>query len=178
MASSITRENAAAMVHEILGELATDFKTSAEGAKTEGDYTYPIDRTLMDCAFDAITDADSNAKIRAVLHGTEYYALVRLYRKVVHRPSSQQGAGASGMHLSLNVETNIRSLRLHLNTAMEQYKASLKAIGIALDVDPDLGSGMTGYVLVDDDSALGGKALVADTDYGQPWWRDGYHEVD
>ena len=167
--ASITRAAVAAMVHEALGELAADFSLASEEERAEGDYTYPIDRTLLDLDYADITEADTNPKIRAVLAGTEYHALERLYRNLVHQPTAQQGAGASGMHLSINVETNIRSLRLHLKDSRERYEHELALIGATLSVVLD-----TSYVLVDANEPMT-QALVS-SDKGLPWFVEGYHE--
>lgn len=175
--AAITRAQVAVIVHESLDSLAGDLTTSGDSTRTEGDYTYPLDEALRDCGYDAITEADSHGKIRAILRGTEFHILRRLYRKQASRAAqSQQGAGASGMHLAVNYESNIRSLRIHLAQARDEYASALEAIGLSLSADPESGGGAGQVVLVDDEDSLT-QALVSDA-VGLPWWSEGYHELD
>lgn len=171
---SITRKAVAAEAHESLDRLAADFSVAEDGARTEGDYTYPIDKTLRDCGFDAIDDADTYAKIRAVIRGTEYYALSRAYRRRASEITSQMGAGAAGTHLQYDPSTALGSLRLHLSEVAEKYQMALQAIGVFLDVDPGGTSGVSQVVTIDEDDAKSG--VLVDSTYGLPWFEEGYHE--
>jgi hypothetical protein len=172
--ASITRKEVAAEVHESLDNLAFDFTIEGDGVKTEGDYYYPIEETLRDCGFDAITDADTHAKIRAVVRGTTYYALSRAYRKRAAEITTQMGAGASGTHLQFDPSTALGSLRLHLSEVADKYEQALQAIGIFLDVDPEGTTGVAQVVTIDDEDSKSG--VLVDSTYGLPWYEEGYHE--
>ena len=173
--AAITREEVAAEVHEGLDQLATDFRTTQDGAtRTEGDYTYPINKTLRDCGYDDISEADNHAKVRAIIRGTTYYALSRAYRRRASEVTSQMGAGASGMHLQYDPSTALGSLRLHLSEVTEKYEKALAAIGVFLDLDPE-GSGAAAQVVtIDDEDSKSG--VLVDPKYGLPWFEEGYHE--
>jgi hypothetical protein len=172
--ASITRKEVAVEVHESLDRLGIDFTPNQDGDRAEGDYTFPINKTLRDCGYDAITDADTWAKIRAVVRGTEYYALSRAYRRRASEITSQQGAGASGMHLAFDPSTALGSLRLHLTEVADKYEMALAAIGVHLDLDPIGSSGIAQVVLIDKEDAQSG--VLVDDKYGLPWFREGYHE--
>lgn len=171
---SITRATVAARVKERLDKLAEDLSTAAATGKTEGDFTYPIDDALQDCGYSSITEADSHAKIRAVLRGAEYYALERVWNRRAVLVTSTMGAGyASGQqHLEWNTLQEI--LRKRLSDAQAAYVGALAAIGKSLDADTTAGSA-AGVLEIDDDDDLS-KELV-DGDAGLPWWSEGYHEV-
>lgn len=174
MPPSITRIEVATEVHESLDNLAGDFRTAEDGIKTEGDYYYPIEETLRDCGFDAIADANSHAKIRAVVRGTTYYALSRAYRKRAAEITTQMGAGASGTHLQYDPSTALGSLRLHLTEVADKYQQALQAIGVFLDVDPDGSAAVAQVVTIDKEDSKSG--VLVDSTYGLPWFEEGYHE--
>lgn len=174
--ATITRAQVADAVHESLDTLATDFDKSAAGTRPEGDYTQPLNSTMRDCGLDDITDADTHARIRAIIVGAEFYALSRAYRRRAAEVVSQTGAGASGLHASRDPSTSLGSLRLHLTEVKERYEAALAAIGLALNVDPDSAAGLGGDAVHIDDSDDLSKALVSG-DYALPWFKEGYHEV-
>lgn len=165
--ASITRPEVAAEVHESLGTLSGSLRTTSSGALTEGDYTRPINRALRDCAYDDISDADTHGKIRAIVAGTCYYALIRLYRTRATEMTSQHGAGASGMHISMDPSTSLGSLRLHVESEFDRYQQALLAIGRHLDVDPETGGTNLAVRIDEDDSLLG---VLADDDVAPPWF--------
>jgi hypothetical protein len=172
--ASITREAVAKEVHQSMGNLANSLSVQPQAGAEEGDYALSIDRALRDCSYDAIAEANTHAKIRAVVMGTSYHVLTRLYRDRAAEVTAQQGAGASGMHLSLDFGQALGSLRLHLTMARDDYEDALAAIGIELARDPSAASiAQVVHVDADDDVS---KALL-DFDVGLPWFREGYHEI-
>lgn len=172
--ASITRDAVAKEVHQSMGNLANSLSTEPRGGAEEGDYTFPINRALRDCSYDSIAEATTHAKIRAIVLGASYHVLTRLYRDRAAEVTSQQGAGAAAMHLSLDFGQALGSLRLHVSTARDDYEDALAAIGIELARDPTSGSiAQVVHVDADDDAS---RALL-DVTIGLPWFREGYHEV-
>ena len=165
---ALTEQQAAAEVHELLDDLAADLSTQDDGnGRTIGDYTVPLRMTLRDCGFSAITDATTQTQERAGLNGMQYYAYLRLFRKFGARASQQQGAGASGMHLSMDWSSTAKTLRMHTRECKENYEQSLAAIGRSLTEDPDLASTATQAVFVDATTDIGERLLR--TTEGLPW---------
>lgn len=165
---ALTDQQAAAMVHEMLDDLAADLDPQDDGAgRNIGDYTYPLDFTLRDCGLSDITEAASQMQEKAILLGMQYYAYLRLFRKFGARASQQQGAGASGMHLALDWSSTAKTLRMHVRECKENYREGLAAIGISLDEDPNLASTGSDAVIVDDTTDVGARLLQPYT--GLPW---------
>lgn len=168
--ASITRAEVAARVDEKLDKLASDLSTAASGGRAEGDYTYPLDDALRDCGFDAITDADTHAKIRAVLLGTEYHAAQRLFWRrsvdVSNRTASQ----------SVEWNTLLSVIRKRLEDLRGEYGEALAAIGRRLDSDAEAAS-VAGVLEIDDADDLTRELADSGLDTGLPWFEEGYHEV-
>lgn len=165
---ALTAREAAAMVHELLDDLAADLSTADDmQGRSIGDYTYPLNMTLRDMGFTDISSATTSAQERAVLSGMQYYAYLRLFRKYAARASQQQGAGASGMHLALDWSSTAKTLRMHVAECKDNYQAALEAIGMGLDADPDYVSGAGKAVVVDKDTTVGARLLR--TYDGLPW---------
>lgn len=173
---SITRAQVAARVHEKLDKLAADLKTATDGARTEGDYTYPLDEALRDCGLDAITEADSHARIRAVLLGTEYRAMQRLFWRRSVMVSQTQGAGYASSQQSLEWNNLLEILRRRLKDVQAEYELALNAIGASLSQNVEAGSA-AGVVLIDDDDDTSKELVDSGLDVGLPWFREGYNEV-
>ena len=170
---SITRANVAAEVAEKLDKLATDLSATATETKTEGDYTYPLNQTLRDCGFDAIAEADSHARIRAVLLGTELHVAERLFWR-----RSTQVSGTQGISSEQRLEWNnlLEILRRRLKDLRAEFAEALAAIGRSLNEDADSGSA-AGVFEIDDDEDLTKEFVQSTTDTGLPWFEEGYHEV-
>jgi hypothetical protein len=171
---ALTRAGVAAEALRSLGLLGRSLKTTAIGDLAEGDLTDPLNMTLRDCGLATIADCTTTGQERAVILGTTYYALVRLYRDRAAEITSQMGAGASGMHLSIDPSTALGSLRLHLTETLDNYKLALAAVGKSLGVDPS--SGFLAPIVFVDDEDERSKALVVG-ESPLPWFQEGYHEV-
>jgi hypothetical protein len=169
--AALTRGQYAETVHRKLDDLATDLSFVGEGDRTEGDYTDAIDSALRDCGFTAVSEADLDAEVQAIFAGVEYYALTRLLYKNVSKPTTQQGAGTSGLHLMVQTESLVRSLRLIINTARENYKSALRLIGRSLEEQSDM---KAGAVTVSADDAVSSAFVIGDK--ALPWFQEGYYE--
>lgn len=168
---ALTAQQAAAMVHEQLDDMAAGLDTQDDGnGRYIGDYTFLLEYSLRDVGFSDITEATSGAEERAILHGMEYYGYRRLFRKYAARVSQQQGAGASGMHLSMDWSSTAKTLRMHLAQARAAYEGALRAIGISLEEDPESPSTASQFVVVDPDTEVG-QALIRPYD-GLPWFAE------
>lgn len=168
---ALTAQEAAAMVHEMLDDLAADLSTADDmNGRTIGDYTYPLNMTLRDMGLASIGLATTSAQERAVLYGMQYYAYLRLFRKYAARASQQQGAGASGMHLALDWSSTAKTLRMHVAECKDNYQAALVSIGLGLDADPDYISGSGQAVVLDDETDVGARLLR--TYSGLPWFTE------
>lgn len=171
--AGITRAGVAAEVHEKLDKLATDLSAAESGAKTEGDYTYPLNQALRDCGFASIDEADTCARIRAVLLGTELHVAERLFWR-----RSVQVSGTQGISSEQRLEWNnlLEILRRRLKDLRGEVADALAAIGRSMDEDAGAGSA-AGVVEIDasDDDSQEFVSTVTDT--GLPWFEEGYHEV-
>lgn len=165
---ALTATQAAAMVHEMLDDLAADLSTMHDGdERAIGDYTYPLEFALRDCGLAAISEATTQAQERAILQGMQYYAYLRLFRKFGARASQQQGAGASGMHLAIDWSSTAKTLRMHVAECKLSYGDALKAIGKGLDTNPALSASASKPVIADLSSDEGARLTrVYD---GLPW---------
>lgn len=131
---SLTRQAYAQAIHRKLDDLASNLSYVAAGDQTEGDYTDAIDSALRDCGFSAVSEADTDMEIRALMTGVEYHALSRVTYKFLAKPTTQQGAGASGLHLMVQTETTVRSLRLVAESVRKAYADALAGIGRSLSL--------------------------------------------
>ena len=163
------RSEYAAIVHRKLGDLGSDMSIQAEGDQTEGDLTDALDSALRDCGFSAVTEATEGPQIQAILIGMEYYAVEGLFLHWVARPTTQQGAGASGLHLMVQTETSIQSLRMGVRMLKEKYEKALTRIGASLAV---VGQATGGAVLLDHTQDTM-EHLVTGT-HKLPWFDEGY----
>jgi hypothetical protein len=107
--------------------------------------------------------------------GTAYYLLLVLYRDRAAEMTSQQGAGAAGMHLAIDPSTALGSLRLHVGEALVTYQQALTAIGKSMTADPSAAGILGAVVFVDDDDDRSSALVVGDQ--ALPWWQEGYTEV-
>lgn len=168
--ASITRLEAAAVVSRKLGDLASGMEATGQGAtQTEGDFTDAVDYALRVCGYDAISEADAYPKINAVLAAVEYYVLERMLYHWVSRPTQQQGAGASGLHLMVQTETTIASLRQMVRTARTNMETALVAIGVRLDSQA---TAVAGIVEIDHQDADTGALVQGE--HSLPWFEEGY----
>lgn len=168
---ALSAEQAAAAVHEMLDDLAAGLSPQENGAgRPVGDYSVPLDFTLRDCGFSSITDASTQTRERAILNGMQYYAYLRLFRKFGAKASQQQGAGASGLHLSIDYSSTAKTLRMHVRECKESYTESLAAIGRSLLEDPDLASTASKAVVVDANTDMGERFLRPFG--GTPWFAE------
>lgn len=171
---ALTRLDVAKIAHRSLGRLGRDLRTVPTAELTEGDLTDALDMAMRDCGMSSIADCDTQGKERALILGTTYYSLERVYRDRASEITSQQGAGSAGMHLAIDPTTALGSLRLHLTSTLENYKGALFAIGKSLTADPSAGS-LASAVFVDDEDERSMSLVVGDTRL--PWFEEGYTEV-
>lgn len=173
---ALTAEQAAARVHEAMDSLAGDLSLAADGPdRPIGDYTYPLESTLRDCGLSGISEATSYAQERAILAGMELYTYRRLFRKYLARVSSQQGAGASGMHLQVDWSSTAKTMRMHVREAEETYAGALSAIGRSMSEDPDARISAGQAVVLDSSTDEG--AHIIDFSDGLPWLREADYGV-
>jgi len=173
--AALTATQAASRVHEALDDMASDLTYADDGGERSiGDYTFPLESTLRDCGFSDISEASTNAQVRAVLAGMEYYALNRLVRKYLARTSQQQGAGASGMHLAQEWASTAKTIRANIGAVKQTYLDALAAIGITLAQDPSMAGSAAQAVLVDRDRTVG--AALLRTYEGAPWFVEAEYE--
>lgn len=168
--ASITRREVAAILHRKMDDLGGGLRPTEVGTdQPEGDYTDSIDNALRICRFSAITEADSDDKILAILAAGEYFITQRLLNKWVARPTTQQGAGASGLHLMVQTESTIASLRMNVKTLRLDMQDALSRIGVKL-------SGTSGVVAgvaeIDHDDDLTGPMVYGD--HPLPWYEESY----
>lgn len=167
---SITRLQAAATVKRKLGQLGGHLSAAGQGdEQTEGDFTDAVDYALRVCRFDAITDADTQSKITAVLAAVEYYALQQMLYHWTARPTQQQGAGASGLHLMVQTESTIASLRMTVKAALATLETALVAIGVRMDSQATALANIVEIAYDDDDT---GPLVTGD--HALPWFEEGY----
>ena len=171
---SLTRAQVAGIAHRSLGLLGASLRDVQQGAQTEGDFTDAIDMAMRDCGLSAMADCDTQAKERALIQGTTYYVLLRLYRDRAAEITSQQGAGAAGMHLSIDPGTSLGSLRLHIAEEYSRYTDALSAIGKTMTSDPSA-AGLSSVVFVDDEDEQSMSLVTGEM--ALPWWEEGYTEV-
>lgn len=172
---SLTRADVAGIAKRSLGNLGRSLRTTSTGGQAEGDLTDAIDMALRDCGMADITACDTQGKERALILGTTYYILVRVYRDRAAEITSQQGAGAAGMHLSMDPSTALGSLRLHVSETLSSYKDALTAIGKTMTADPSAAGRLTPVVFVTDDDERSQSLVVGDQRL--PWFEEGYTEV-
>lgn len=167
---SITRLKIASTVKAKLGQLAGHLSATQQGTEQpEGDLTDAVDYALRVCRFDDVTEADSHAKIQALLTAAEYYAVEQMLYHWTSRPTQQQGAGASGLHLMVQTETTIGSLRQIAKQARSHMETALIAIGIKLDSQSTAVANIVEISHEDEDTA----PLVTG-DHSLPWYEEGY----
>ena len=172
--AAYTRAQVAARVHERLDDLGAEFTDADDGGtRTEGDYTYCIDDALQDCGFDAISEGTTHAQKRAILLGTTWYAYQRAFNRLAAKANSQQGAGVSGTHVRIDWESASKSLRLQMAATQKLYMAALKAIGRALDTDPDSSRVAAQAVMLEYEGTTADEAA-----YELPWWKEAYNIID
>ena len=168
--ASITRRQVAEAIHRKMDDLGGGLKATDLGSdQSEGDYTDGIDTALRVCGFDAIADADTGDKIQAVLIATEYYMTQRLLNKWISRPTTQQGAGASGLHLMVQTESTISSLRQNVRHLRQDLKDALAKIGVSLDKSSAVMAGVAEIDHEDDESYQ-----LVDGKHALPWYEESY----
>jgi len=161
---TITRARVAREVHEKLDKLAADYTTDGEGDRTEGDYTYPIDAALRDCGFASISAATTGPDERAVIIGTEYRALERVFNRRIVLANTIQGSSYAAGHVALDWQTTIDSLRRRIQEVRKDYVEALRAIGVSLG--SVLSTSVAQVVMVGDD------ADYEDEVGGIPWFEE------
>lgn len=171
---SLTRVQVAGIALRSLGQLGNSLRLTEKADQSEGDLTDAIDMAMRDCGFATIADCDTQGKERALILGATYYILLRVYRDRAAELTSQQGAGAAGMHLSIDPSTSLGSLRLHISEALGTYKDALNAIGKTMATDPSAGRAAPVVFVTDDDEQS--MSLVVG-DQKLPWFEEGYTEV-
>lgn len=168
--ASITRRQVAATVSRKLGQLAGHMTYTGQGdEQTEGDYTDAIDYALRVCRFASIDDVTDGARVEAVLAATEYYALEQMLYHWTAKPTQQQGAGASGLHLMVQTESTIASLRMTVKAAREKMTSALAAIGVRLDSQA---TAIANIVEIDHEDADTQDLVLGET--ALPWFEEGY----
>lgn len=173
---ALTEKQAADRVSAMLDNLGADLSTEQDGDKAIGDYSYPLEFTLRDMGLSAIANATAGAQERAVLNGMQYYAYLRLFRKYASRASQQQGAGASGMHLSLDWSSTAKTLRMHVRECKDSYELSLAALGLAIGEDPDMGGTVSQAVVVERGASSADDAMLRPYD-GLPWFVEAEYDI-
>lgn len=167
---SMTRLEAAAKVSRKLGQLAGHLSPTGQGdTQTEGDYTDAVDYALRVCRFDAITEVDSHAKIEAILAAVEYHVLQMMLYHWTSKPTQQQGAGASGLHLMVQTESTIASLRMITKQARAAMETAMVAIGVRLDSQA---TAVAGTVTIDHEDEDTQDLVYGD--HALPWFEEGY----
>lgn len=169
--AALERREYAETADRKLDDLAADLSPVADGAQTEGDYTDALDSALRDCKFSGVSEAEDDDQIQAMAAGVEYYALTRLLYKFLAKPTTQQGAGASGLHLMVQTESMVRSLRLVIRGARDAYIDALTLIGESLTEQAGMKAGAV-QLSRDDDRAY---PIIAGP-HALPWMGEGYYD--
>jgi len=168
--ASITRRKVAEVVHRKTDDLGGGLKYTQLGDdQPEGDYTDAIDAALRTCRFATIADADTDDKISAVLTGAEYYIMQRLLNKWISRPTVQQGAGASGLHLMVQTESTIASLRMSVKGLRQELSDALARIGVSIDRADSI---LAGTVEIDHENEV--TQDLVDGSHALPWFEESY----
>lgn len=168
--ASITRREVADSIHRKMDDLGGGLKATELGSgQTEGDYTDGINSALRLCGFDTIASANTGDKIQAVLIATEYYMTQRLLNKWISRPTTQQGAGASGLHLMVQTESTISSLRQNVKHIREDLKNALAKIGVSLDRSSAI---LAGVAEIDHEDDASGPLVYGA--HSLPWYEESY----
>lgn len=173
---ALTAQQAAERVAESLDNLGADLSKEADGNRSIGDYTYPLEYALRDMGLSDISEATSNAQERALLLGMRHYAYQRLFLKFASRATQQQGAGASGMHLALDWSSTAKTLRMHAAECKDAYADALGALGLAIGEDPNLEGTMSQSVLLERDASAADDAILRPFD-GLPWFVEAEYEI-
>lgn len=171
---ALTRADVAGIAQRSLGLLGRSLRATPQGSQTEGDFTDALDMTLRDCGLASISAIATQGQERAVIQGATYYVLQRLYRDRAAELTSQQGAGAAGMHLAIDPSTALGSLRLHLGETEKAYQMALSAIGKTMATDPSAGR-LSSVVFTDDEDEHTSSLVTGDLAF--PWLEEGYTEV-
>ena len=169
MTAIISRREIAAKVSRKLGQLAGHLRPVGQGDLTEGDYTDAVDYALRTCRYSSIDSVTSAAAVEAALAATEYYVLQQMLYHWTAKPTQQQGAGASGLHLMVQTESTIASLRMTVKAARENMQTALSAIGVRLDSQD---SALANIVELDHEDADVQDMVLGDT--ALPWWEETY----
>lgn len=167
---SITRLEIARIISRKVGDLGSGLQVSNQtGDQTEGDYTDAINSALRICQFDDIGDVDTYPKITAILTAVEYYIVEGLLYHWTSKPTTQQGAGASGLHLMVQTESTVASLRMTVKSLRSNMIEALGAIGVHVN---RVGIASAGVVRLDHENELTAPLVVGDKTVS--WWAETY----
>jgi hypothetical protein len=171
--ASITRREIAEIIHRKMDQLGGGLEPTDVGSgQAEGDYTDGIDSALRMCQLSDITKADTMDKISAAIVATEYYMLQRMLNKWISRPTTQQGAGASGLHLMVQTESTVAALRMNVKAVRGDMINALAKIGVKID---SASLTVAGIAEIDHEDAVTQDLVIGA--HALPWFKEGYWPV-